>query len=188
MKNTFCYNNGISTEKVRKIMQDKTKVMNASHSDTEKRVQDSKTEQVYIIRSQHINPQGRLFGGYLMQWIDEMAGIVSRRHSGKMVTTASIDNLNFKAGAYQDDMVVLIGRLTYVGRTSMEIRVDTYVEDYKGNRRSINRAYIVMVAVDENGNPVEVPGLKIESESERAEWLGGKKRYELRRKRGIEGF
>lgn len=181
-------NNGISTDKGRKIMQDKINVMNARHSDTEKRVQDSKTEQVYIIRSQHINPQGRLFGGYLMQWIDEMAGIVSRRHSGRMVTTASIDNLSFKAGAYQDDMVVLVGRLTYVGRTSMEVRVDTYVEDYKGNRRNINRAYIVMVAVDEDGNPVEVPGLKVESESERAEWLGGEKRYELRRQRRIEGF
>ena len=52
-------------------MQDKFNSMKAGHSDTEKRVQDSKTEQVYIIRSQHINPQGRLFGGYLMQWIDE---------------------------------------------------------------------------------------------------------------------
>ncbi|MCI9213316.1 MAG: acyl-CoA thioesterase, partial [Ruminococcus sp.] len=47
-----------------------------SHTAAQKRVRDSETEQVYIIRSQHINPQGRLFGGYLMQWIDEMAGIV----------------------------------------------------------------------------------------------------------------
>ncbi len=153
-----------------------------------KKVQDSKTEQVYIIRSQHINPQGRLFGGYLMQWIDEMAGIVSRRHSGKSVTTASIDNLNFKAGAYQNDMVVLVGKLTYVGHTSMEVRVDTYVEDYTGRRKSINRAYLVMVAIDENGNPVEVPGLIIESEAEQAEWSAGEKRYQLRRQRRVEGF
>ncbi len=153
-----------------------------------KKVGDSRTEQVYVIRSQHINPQGRLFGGYLMQWIDEMAGIVSRRHSGKMVTTASIDNLNFKAGAYQNDMIVLVGRLTYVGRTSMEVRVDTYVEDYQGNRRSINRAYLVMVAVDEKGNAVEVPGLALASEAEQAEWLGGEKRYQLRKRRREEGY
>ena len=155
---------------------------------TMKRVQDSQTEQVYIIRSQHINPQGRLFGGYLMQWIDEMAVIVSRRHSGKSVTTASIDNLSFKAGAYQNDMVVVVGKLTYVGRTSMEVRVDTYVEDYAGKRRSINRAYVVMVAVDENENPVEVPGLIMGSEAEQAEWLAGEKRYKLRKQRRIEGF
>ena len=133
-----------------------------------KKVGDSRTEQVYVIRSQHINPQGRLFGGYLMQWIDEMAGIVSRRHSGKMVTTASIDNLNFKAGAYQNDMIVLVGRLTYVGRTSMEVRVDTYV--------------------DEKGNAVEVPGLELASEAEQAEWLGGEKRYQLRKRRREEGY
>lgn len=160
----------------------------AGRMEAVKRVRDSRTEQVYIIRSQHINPQGRLFGGYLMQWIDEMAVIVSRRHSGKMVTTASIDNLNFKAGAYQDDMVVLVGRLTYVGRTSMEVRVDTYVEDYQGNRRNINRAYIVMVAVDEEGNSTEVPGLFLESKAEQAEWLGGEKRYQLRKERRAEGY
>lgn len=159
-----------------------------TQTDGRKTVRDSQTEQVYIIRSQHINPQGRLFGGYLMQWIDEMAGIVSRRHSGKSVTTASIDNLSFKAGAYQNDMVVLVGKLTYVGRTSMEVRVDTYVEDYDGKRKNINRAYIVMVAVDEDGNPIKVPGLAMETEAEQAEWLAGEKRYQLRKQRRVEGF
>lgn len=156
-----------------------------AQTDDMKTVQDSQTEQVYIIRSQHINPQGRLFGGYLMQWIDEMAGIVSRRHSGKSVTTASVDNLSFKAGAYQNDMVVLVGKLTYVGRTSMEVRVDTYVEDYDGKRKNINRAYIVMVAIDEDGNPVRVPGLAIETEAEQAEWSAGEKRYQLRKQRSV---
>lgn len=158
------------------------------HTVKAKRVQDSQTEQVYVISSRHINPQGRLFGGCLMQWIDEMAGIVSRRHSGKMITTAAIDNLDFKSGAYQNDMIVLVGRLTYVGHTSMEVRVDTYVEDYHGNRKSINRAYLVMVAVDENGNPVEVPELRIESEIERKEWIGGQKRHQMRKRKQIEGF
>ena len=105
-----------------------------------------------------------------------------------MVTTATIDDLDFRAGAYQNDMIVLVGRVTYVGRTSMEIRVDTYVEDLQGARRSINRAYIVMVAVDEDGRPVEVPGLEICSEEEQEEWRGGEKRYRLRKQRRIEGY
>ena len=58
----------------------------------------------------HINCYGRLFGGVLMQWIDEMAGIVARRHAGTIVPTACVDNLNFKAGAYLGDVVVLIGK------------------------------------------------------------------------------
>lgn len=153
-----------------------------------KKVKDSVTEQVYIIRSQHINSYGRLFGGYLMQWMDELAAIVSRRHSGGEVTTAAVDNLNFKSGAYMGDMVALVGRLVYVGRTSMEVRIDAYVEDRAGIRRSINRAYIVMVAVDQEGRAVQVPRLELETEWERAEWEGGKRRYELRRTRRIEGY
>jgi len=155
---------------------------------TVKKASDSATEQVYIIRSQHINSYGRLFGGYLMQWMDELAAIVSRRHCGSEVTTAEVDNLNFKAGAYMGDMVALVGKLVYVGRTSMEVRIDAYVEDRTGIRRNINRAYIVMVAVDQEGRAVEVPRLDIETETERAEWAGGEKRYQLRKQRRIEGY
>ena len=153
-----------------------------------KRVEDSRTEQTYLVMHRHINGYGRLFGGQLMQWIDEMAGIVSKRHAGMETTTASIDNLNFKAAAFLNDMVVLIGRITYVGRTSMEVRVDTYVEDLEGMRRVINRAYLVMVALDPEGRPRKVPRLAVETESERAEWESGQKRYLLRQQRRKEGF
>ena len=153
-----------------------------------RKVSDSLTEQVYTVRSQHINGYGRLFGGILMQWMDELAGIVSRRHCRMTTTTAAIDNLSFEAPAYQNDMVVLVGRLTYVGRTSMEVRVDAYCEDAEGMRKTINRAYFVMVAIEESGKPVEVPGLEIEAENEKYEWQAGEKRYQLRKTRRKEGF
>lgn len=153
-----------------------------------KRVKDSITEQTYMLMPEHINGYGRLFGGVLMQWIDVLAGIVARRHCRQLVTTASIDNLNFKHPAFINEMVVLVGHITYVGRTSMEIRVDTYVESLDGTRNLINRAYVVMVAIDKDGNSLEVPGLELETESERGEWAGGKKRYDLRKQRRIEGY
>ena len=134
-----------------------------------KRVEDSRTENTYLIMNKHINSYGRLFGGVLMQWIDEMAGIVAHRHAGTIVTTACVDNLNFKAGAYLGNTVVLIG-------------------NSDGMRKMINRAYEVMVALDENDNKVEVPGLIVETEAEKAEWQGAEKRYALRKKRRIEGF
>ena len=154
----------------------------------EKSVNESKAEQVFIVRAPHINGYGRLFGGQLMQWIDELAGIVCRRHSEMGVTTAAIDNLNFKDAAYQNDMIVLKGKLTYIGKTSMEVRVDTFIENSKGMRRCINRAYVVMVAIAHNGKPMEVPRLKLETENERIEWNGGKKRYQLRKSRRKEGY
>ena len=150
-----------------------------------KRVKDSETEQSYLLMHRHINGYGRLFGGQLVAWIDELAGLVGRRHCGHEITTACIDNLNFKHPAFLNDTVVLVGRVTYVGRTSMEVRVDTYVEELAtGIRKMINRAYVVMVAIDENGRALPVPGLILESPEQEAEWEGGKRRYELRKERG----
>lgn len=70
----------------------------------------------------------------------------------------------------------------------MEVRVDTYVESRHGIRKVINRAYVVMVAVDEHHHPIPVPGLIVESENDRAEWEGGEKRYTLRKERRREGY
>ena len=153
-----------------------------------KRVEDSQTEQTYLMRPIYLNEYGNLFGGQLMEWIDEIASIVAMRHSEADITTACIDNLNFKEGATVNDVIVLRGKITYVGRTSMEVRVDTYVESRHGIRKVINRAYVVMVAVDEHHHPIPVPGLIVESESEKAEWEGGEKRYALRKERRREGY
>lgn len=153
-----------------------------------KRVADSLTEQVQIIMPTHSNGAERLFGGQLVEWIDIVASVVARRHSGCNITTAAIDNLLFKQGAFINNTLVLIGRITYVGRTSMEVRVDTYVEDLSGTRKVVNRAYLVIVAIDEKGLPTEVPGLILETEAERAEWESGIKRHELRCRRRKEGF
>lgn len=153
-----------------------------------KRVSDSYTEQVHILMYSDINGQNRLFGGQLLKWIDEVAGVTARRHCGRNVTTAAIDQLSFKAGAYLNETVVLTGHVTYVGRTSMEVRVDAYREDARGMRYPINRAYLVMVCMGEDGKPAEVPGLIPETENERMEWENGRKRRDLRLLRRQEGF
>lgn len=145
-------------------------------------------EQVYQVRPEYLNGAGRLFGGKLMEWIDEIAGLVAIRHSQTNVVTASVDNLKFIRGAYQNDLLVMIGKVSYVGNTSMEIRVDTYVEDLNGMRRPINRAYLTLVAINENGEPTEIPGIILQNKGEEAEWEAGKKRKELRIQRKKEGF
>jgi len=141
-----------------------------------KYVSESKTEQIQIVLSGDTNGSGRLFGGRLVEWIDIVAAVVARRHSGREVTTVSIDNLHFKAPAYVNDTVVLIGCVTYVGNTSVEVRVDTYAENLRGERTMINRAYVVMVALDENEKPTSVPPLFIENDQQKTEWAAGEKR------------
>lgn len=155
----------------------------------EKRVTDSITEQIHIVMPSHISGTNRLFGGQLLAWIDEVSAVTARRHCEHDVITAAIDNLQFKSPVYKNNILVLIGRITYVGKTSMEVRVDTYVEDHlTGTRKVVNRAYVVMVALDENDQPTEVPRLIIETEAERAEWEAGIKRYQLRKDRRKEGY
>lgn len=150
-----------------------------------KKVSQSRTQQIQIVMQGHINGSNRLFGGQLIQWIDVVGAVVARRHCNRNVTTATIDSLQFKGAAYSNDTMILIGQITYVGRTSMEVRVDSYVESLGGKRELINRAYMVFVALDENEVPVEVPGLILETEEERQEWENGKQRNEIRRQRRI---
>jgi len=125
-----------------------------------KKVCDSATEQVQIVRYSDANSTGRLFGGQLMQWVDIVAGVVGRRHSECEVTTAAIDNLSFLAPVYLGDTVVLRGCITQVGRTSMRVCVDTYKESRNMERTLVNRAHLVMVALDAGGVPCTVPGLE----------------------------
>ena len=149
----------------------------------ERRVSESRTEQVQILTQAELNGYGRLFGGKLMEWIDIVAAVTARRHCGMNVTTAMVDSLEFGAPAYANDTIVLIGTVTYVGTTSMEVCVKTYVEALSGERRLINNAYVIMVALDENERPAQVPGLICETEEERREWRMGKLRNEARKQR-----
>ena len=86
------------------------------------------------------------------------------------MTTASVDNLRFLRGAYQRDVIVIIGKVTYVGNTSMEVKVDSYVEDIDGVKTPINHAFFTMVALDDNDKPTPVPRLELETEEEQEEW------------------
>jgi acyl-CoA hydrolase len=142
----------------------------------------SKTEQVHLIQPSDLNGGNRLFGGALLNWIDEVAAIVAMRHAGvKTVTTAAIDHLEFKSGAYLNDLIVLIGYVVYTGTTSMEVRVDTYVESTDGMRRIINRANVILVALDEHNTPTAIPQLSIENDVQREQYMQAKQRREMRR-------
>ena len=150
---------------------------------------DSYTESCHFLMHQHLNGAGRLFGGILMQWIDETAGVVARHHCNAHLVTACIDNLIFKEGAHLNDFIVLTGRITYVGNSSVEVRVDTYVENLDGTRKTINTAYVVMIAIDKDTErPIRVPRYIPQDMRGRVEWENGRKRQELRKKRMQEGY
>lgn len=149
-----------------------------------KKVSQSATQQIQILMPSDINGYDRLFGGKLMEWIDVVAAVCARRHSCCNVTTAAVDHLQFKKPAYVNSTIVLKGAITYVGKTSMEVRVETFVEELSGEQSMINRAYLVLVAIDDHGAPTCVPPLLLCTDEEKAEYDAGILRHEYRRNYG----
>ena len=145
-----------------------------------KRVSDSFTTQVQILTQGNMNGYQRLFGGQLMSWMDIVAGVAARRHSGRNVTTVRVESLDFHAPAHANDTLLITANVCYVGKTSMDICVLVYVEALNGDRQLINEAHFIMVALDDNERPTAVPGLILETEEEKRAWDDAVKRRALR--------
>ena len=154
----------------------------------DKTVAESRVETIHLVMPSDMNDSGRLFGGALMCWIDEVAGLVGRRHAQMNVTTGSVDNLKFLRGAYLRDMVVVSGKVTHVGNASMEVKVESFIENSTGERELINRAYLTMVGLDENDKPCRLPRLILETEEDQLEWQRAQTRREIRQRQSSEGF
>lgn len=151
-----------------------------------KPVSASRTEQVQILTYGSMNGYNRLFGGQLMEWIDVVACVTARRHCSCNVTTAAVDSLEFTAPALVNDTVILRGYITYAGRTSMEICVRTYVEHLDGTRTEINKAHLVIVAIDGEGKPMPVPPVIPETDEEKKEYREAITRRQYRDMKRLE--
>ena len=138
----------------------------------------TKTE---IVLPSHTNSLLSIFGGVIMSWVDIAAAISASRHSKRVVVTASVDALHFEAPVYVGWVVSLKSKVNYVGRTSMEVGVRVDAENTQtGQTFKTAKAYMTFVAIDEQGQPVEVPGLKLETETDIRRFKEGKQRKELR--------
>ena len=139
-----------------------------------------KTTTVQIVMPQHCNgyAKPRLFGGQIMAWIDVVGAVAARRYTQTGVTTVCIDHLTFLKPAYLNDTVVQEAAVTWTGRTSLEVRVDSLVERLDGSRELINRAYLVFVAIGEDEKPIPVPPFIPETLEEKKEYAAA----EIRRK------
>jgi acyl-CoA hydrolase len=138
--------------------------------------------------SPHVNGANRLFGGQLMAWIDIAAAVEARRHVKRQVVTAEVDNLEFIGAVYLGETVRLDAQVTWTGRTSIEVRVESYVESFDDGvkDRLINRAYVVFVALDENERPTLIAPFVPETDEEKAEWKEAEKRRTVRLERKSE--
>lgn len=146
-----------------------------------KPVSTSKVTLSQLMQPEHANLRGDVHGGWIMKLVDEAGALAAMRHAQCRVVTVAIDQMMFHEPIRIGDLVMLHAELTYVGRTSMEARVEVIAEDpITGAQSHTNTAYLVYVALDEDRNPRPVPSLLPETEPEIRRMREGKKRQAYR--------
>lgn len=147
----------------------------------EKSAEESKAEMTIRMFPSDANPAGNVFGGEILKQIDTIAGIVAQRHCQRNVVTASIDRVNFLKPVFVGDVLVLHARLNYVHKSSMEIEIKVKAENLlNGTINLTGTAFVTVVALDENGHPIRVPELMLETEEDKIKFSEGKARREKR--------
>jgi uncharacterized protein (TIGR00369 family) len=134
-----------------------------------------------LMQPEHANLRGDVHGGWIMKLVDEAGALAAMRHAQARVVTVAIDQMRFHEPIRIGDLVTLHAEVTYVGRTSLETRVQVISENpVTGQTTHTNTAYLVYVALDEAGRPVPVPPLLPETEAERRRLRAGGERQAYR--------
>lgn len=129
--------------------------------------EDSKTTLTDLVLPSETNPLNNLFGGELLARMDRAASIAARRHSRRIVVTASVNHVAFNKAIPLGSVVTVEAKVSRNFKTSMEIFIDVWIEDRESGMRSkANEAIYTFVAVDDTGNPVQVPKLEPQTKLE----------------------
>jgi len=129
---------------------------------------------------QHANIMGNVFGGVLLAMVDRVAAVAAIRHARRPAVTVSVDKVDFREPIRVGELVTAMAQVNFTGRTSMEVGVKVIAENVlTGERRHTNSCYITYVALNDAGEPVEVPPIVPETPDE-------KRRYDRAAKRRAE--
>jgi len=149
-----------------------------------KTMQDSRTIQASLVQPSDTNYHGTIFGGSMMAFIDEVAAISAMRHSRRPVVTASIDSIDFLAPVKMGHSICLEAFVSSTGRTSMEVFVKVISENLQTGERILTAtSFLTFVALDEEGNPTEVPTIVPETDEERRLMASAEERKKMRKER-----
>lgn len=155
----------------------------------EKTVQASVTEMTELVLPNDSNMLGNILGGRVMHLIDLAGAITAARHAGHVAVTASMDSVDFRHPIRVGQVIHLVARLNWVGRTSMEVEVRVDCDDLTtGIRTLTNTAYLTFVAIDPEGKPALVPPLVLTTpeEEERFRQAEARRQARLDRRQQLE--
>jgi len=149
-----------------------------------KKISQSGTVKAMLVLPQDSNILGTMFGGMVMNYIDDIASISAYRHARQQVVTASTDSVDFLHPINVGDMICMESFVTWTHHTSMEIYVSIVSENLKtGERRVCATSFLTFVAIDENGKTQDVPPVIPESDFEKELHQSAPDRYKLRMER-----
>jgi acyl-CoA hydrolase len=133
-----------------------------------------------IILPNDTNTLGNLMGGQLLNWMDITAAISAQRHCRRVVVTAAVNNVSFNKAIKLGDIVTIESKVSRSFSSSMEVFIDVFVENHRtGKRTKCNEAIYTFVAVDQVGQPINVPELIPETEIEIERFAGALRRRQL---------
>ena len=140
----------------------------------------SKTIVTDLVLPSETNPINNLFGGELLSRMDRAASISARRHSRRIVVTASVNHVAFNRAIPLGSVVMIEAKVSRAFSSSMEVYMDVWIEDREsGERVKANEAIYTFVAVDETGRPIRVPELVPETELEKQRFDAALRRKQL---------
>lgn len=141
---------------------------------------DSRTIVTDLVLPSETNPIGNMFGGELLSRMDRAASIAARRHSRRIVVTASVNHVAFNKMIPLGSVVTVEAAVSRAFKTSMEVYMDIWIEDREsGIKSKANEAIYTFVAVNETGTPMEVPQLIPETDLEKARYEAALRRKQL---------
>lgn len=141
---------------------------------------DSKVTIVQVVLPTHANAAGNMHGGEVMKIMDSAAFVVAQRHAHHNVVTLSVDKLVFTEPIFVGDLVICDAEIIYTGKSTMEVFVTIKIENMSnGETKKALEGYIVMVAIDRNGRPAQIPPLKLETDEHKIRFEKGRQRLDL---------
>lgn len=152
-----------------------------------KRIPESQVTISELMLPSHSNFNGKIHGGYILSLLDQIAFACASKHSGVYCVTASVDTVDFLAPIEIGELVTMKASVNYVGNTSIVIGIRVEAENIQtGAIKHCNSSHFTMVAKDEKGQSVKVPGLILETDNDIRRFVKAIKRSKMKLKRSKE--
>ena len=153
---------------------------------TFKTVKDSKITISELMLPSHTNFSGKIHGGYILSLLDQIAFASASKFSGYYCVTASVDTVDFLNPIEVGELVTMKASVNYIGKSSMIIGIRVEAENIRtGKIKHCNSSYFTMVAKDENGDKISVPGLILSNTEEIRRFCNCLKQIALKKERNL---